>query len=76
MAPARSLGLWDTGADPQERDDLSAGQPVRAAYDEQLLAHWLLEQRGTRDHLAAAPPPTPEISDELRDQLRALGYMR
>ena len=75
-ATARSLGLWDTRADPQERDDLSAGEPVRAAYDDQLLAHWLLEQRRTRTHLAAAPPPTPEISDELRDQLRGLGYMR
>ena len=75
-ATARSMGLWDTQADPQERDDLSAGQPVRAAYDEQLLARWLLEQRRTRSHLSAGPPPTPEISDELRDQLRALGYMR
>ena len=71
-----SLGLWDTGADPFEETDLVEARPVRAAYDEQLIAAWLIAKRHGRDAMATEGPPTVEMTDELRDQLRALGYLR
>jgi arylsulfatase A-like enzyme len=72
-APERSLGLWNTRADPKEEFDLSPTLPVRAAYGEQLLARWLLLQRdwcGRRDE-----KPAPGISEDLQRELRALGYL-
>ena len=74
-ATRSSLGLWDTRADPQEKVDLSRKLPVRAAYDEQLLAQWLLEQRCTRTHAGSTRPPIVEFDEKLTRQLRALGYV-
>jgi arylsulfatase A-like enzyme len=71
-----SIGLWDTGADPAEATDLAASMPVRAAYGEQLIAQWLNEQRSWRDSLGVAAPPSVELTDEVRANLRALGYLR
>jgi arylsulfatase A-like enzyme len=75
-AAVQSLGLWDTKADGKEARNLVADMPVRAAYGEQLIAHWLHRERRRRDSLQVAPPPTAEITDELRQDLRALGYLR
>ncbi len=74
-AAKKSLGLWDTHADPREETDLADTLPVRAAYDELLLARWLLRQRDWREKVGAAPPPRLEIDDGLKQQLRALGYV-
>ena len=73
-ATKESLGLWDTRADPKEEHDLSGKLPVRAAYDEQLIAQWLLEQRQWRTKCGGRPPKV-EFEDALRKQLKALGYM-
>jgi len=75
-ATEKSLGLWDTGNDRTEKVDLIEKMPVRAAYDEQLIAHWLVEQRAWREESAAGPSPKIELSDELRRQLQGMGYMR
>ncbi|HUU53611.1 MAG TPA: sulfatase [Armatimonadota bacterium] len=75
-AARKSLGLWDTGADPGEEREVSGRLPVRAAYDEQLIAQWLLEQRQVRQGLTGAPAPRVQISDELEKQLRSLGYLQ
>jgi arylsulfatase A-like enzyme len=75
-ATKRSLGLWDTSSDPGEQRDLSARLPVRAAYDEQLIAGWLLAQRATRQPLTSAPAPRAELSPELERKLKNLGYLR
>jgi len=75
-ATKKSLGLWDTRADPKEETDLSQRMPVRAAYGEQLIGRWLLTQSRWRERLCSEPPPRIEIDEELRDKLRALGYLR
>jgi len=75
-ATKRSTGLWDTRVDPEERNDLSASMPVRAAYDEQLIAGWLLEQRASRERVAAPPAPKVKLSAELQRKLRDLGYLK
>jgi len=75
-ATKKSLGLWDTGNDRAEKVDLIEKMPVRAAYDEQLIAHWLVEQRAWREASAAGPPPKIELSDELRRELQGMGYVR
>jgi hypothetical protein len=81
MAPTattaeRAVGLWATRADPSEQVDLSASLPVRAAYDEQLLAHWLVAQAERRVSSGATPPPTVEMTEEAERGLRALGYLQ
>lgn len=75
-ATKQSVGLWDTSSDPDEHDDLSAKLPVRAAYDEQLIAAWLLEQRAWRERVAAPPAPKVKLSAELQRKLRDLGYLK
>jgi len=74
-ATERSVGLWNTLVDPDEQEDLTEFLPVRAAYHEQLLARWLVEQREWRGADSAAGPPAVEMTDELKQNLRALGYM-
>ena len=75
-ATRKSIGLWDTRADPDETVDLLERMPVRAAYGEQLIARWLVAQSQWRHKLAAGPPPRIELTEELREQLHALGYLR
>ncbi|MCJ7751385.1 MAG: sulfatase-like hydrolase/transferase, partial [Armatimonadetes bacterium] len=74
-AARKSLGLWDNGRDPGEAEDLSTKLPARAAYAEQLIARWLLAQKDRRDESAAVAPPRVHLDDEIRQQLRDLGYV-
>jgi len=61
--------LFDLQHDPQEREELTAAEPVRAAELEKRIADWLSENR--RD--VTAPDPT---SHEDLERLRALGYVK
>lgn len=70
------LGLWDTGSDPGERTDLVDSLPVRAAYGEQLIAQWLAGQQRVAGDTNATSTPSSEFTDEMQDELRALGYIR
>jgi len=74
-AAKESIGLWDTKADWDELSDLSETTPVRAAYGEQLIARWLIEQRSWRERLGAKPPPQVKMTPELRKKLLMLGYL-
>ncbi|MFB3882584.1 MAG: sulfatase [Armatimonadota bacterium] len=75
-ASKQTIGLWDTNRDPNEQADLSAKLPVRAAYGEQLIASWLLDQYRVRTRSATGPTPKIQLSDELRRTLKDLGYLR
>jgi arylsulfatase A-like enzyme len=75
FAARRTVGLWDTNADPGEKADLTESLPVRAAYDEQLIARWLVEQSNWRGASMSYRRPVVGMTDELRDSLRALGYV-
>ena len=75
MATESSIGLWDTSTDPSEQNNLTASLPVRAAYDEQLVARWLVLQRAGRGAAAPGAPARAEMNDELRRELQALGYL-
>jgi arylsulfatase A-like enzyme len=64
--------LYDLEADPQEKTDLAAGQPLRAAVYRQALHRWLLDLRGPRPPVSAPV----QLDARQRESLRALGYMR
>jgi arylsulfatase A-like enzyme len=74
-AVPESLGLWDIRADPRETRDLSTKLPVRAAYDEQLIASWLIGQRYWRGSTTIARPPRVEHDEVIDRKLKALGYL-
>ena len=75
LTTSKAVGMWDTSADPDEQVDLTESLPVRAAYHEQLLARWLVEQEHWRDAASGRPSPTVEMTEELKRGLRALGYL-
>ena len=75
LATKEAIGLWNTEEDVGEQEDLTSTNPVRAAYDEQLIARWLQGQRHLRHALAGGPAPAVELTDEMREDLRALGYL-
>ncbi len=74
-ATPESLGLWDTRGDPGEAVDIAEKLPVRAAYGEQLMAQWLLEQQDWGGRGSSAQQATG-ISERLKRHMRALGYLR
>jgi len=73
-ATRNSVGLWDTKSDPGEKRDLSAEMPVRAAYGEQLLARWLVQQSRWLERPVEEERLRVELSPEERRVLEALGY--
>lgn len=75
-APRKSVGLWDTRPDPGEHTDLTDTLPVRAAYDEQLIAGWLLDQLQRRQKATGAPAPKIRLSEDLKRNLQNLGYLK
>ncbi len=70
----KKIGLWDTNADPKEQKDLTESLPVRAAYGEQIIAHRLVAQKLDRSAPTKTQAPA-EMTDELREKLKALGYL-
>jgi hypothetical protein len=64
--------LYDLQADPAEQLDVVAQRPVVAAYYRQRLAQWIraLERGTPRD------APSPPLSKEALENLKALGYVR
>jgi len=66
---AESL-LFDLGRDPLEKDDLARRQPEKVGALAEALRGALPEQ------LRPVPMlPHEQVSDELRERLRALGYV-
>jgi len=72
-APPRAIGLWGP-ADADERTDLSARLPVRAAYDEQLIADWLSRQQAARGSRVVTE--VRELPRSLKRSLKDLGYIK
>nr|NIM05004.1 hypothetical protein [Armatimonadota bacterium]NIO55582.1 hypothetical protein [Candidatus Latescibacterota bacterium]NIM23324.1 hypothetical protein [Armatimonadota bacterium]NIM67188.1 hypothetical protein [Armatimonadota bacterium]NIN05377.1 hypothetical protein [Armatimonadota bacterium] len=75
-ATKKSVGLWDTNADPDEQVGLTESLPVRAAYHEQEIARWLVSQKNWRTAIAAEKAPSVEMTEEMKEELRALGYLK
>ena len=74
-ATKESIGLWSTEDDGPEQVNLMPTEPVRASYDEQLTALWLQEQLQLRQILAREPAPSVTLTDEMREELKGLGYL-
>jgi len=74
-AAKKSLGLWHSRSDPKESLDLLGTLPVRASYGEQLIARWLHVQQSWCGE-SRAPQPRAVMSDALRRELEALGYLQ
>lgn len=64
--------LYDLEADPGERDDLGGRWPVRTSLYRQAIERWILEARRG----AKAVEEEVALSDEQKEQLKALGYVR
>ena len=70
---ARDAGeLYDVVADPDERNDLAAARPLEADYYRQAIRRFILQMR--RGPAAVASEAT--LSDDQRENLRALGYLQ
>jgi len=68
-----SAELYDLSADPGEKRDLAAQRPLEAAYYRQVVRRLLLAmRRGSR----ADAPADAALSEEQRENLRALGYVQ
>jgi arylsulfatase A-like enzyme len=64
--------LYDLAVDPTEQQDLARTRPLEAAYYRQTLERWILEmRRGPR-----ATATEAALSDEQRENLKALGYVQ
>lgn len=68
-APAPRVGLFDRKEDPAERDNRAGKSPVGLGYMRALLAAKEREKRQT------LRPGEGVMDDELREQLKALGYI-
>ncbi|UCC67082.1 MAG: sulfatase, partial [Armatimonadota bacterium] len=76
--------LYDLAADPEQRDNIIEGQPEVARYMLEAFRAFASEQTsppagflGPGASLAVHPADrTPELSPELHDELRALGYLK
>jgi arylsulfatase A-like enzyme len=74
--PKPWAGLWDTESDVGEQTDLSSDLPVLSAHLQQQIARWLVSQTQLRERLRGdASPPAVEMTDDLRRELEALGYL-
>jgi arylsulfatase A-like enzyme len=75
-ARSESVGLWDTMSDPLEESDLSGTRSVHAAYGKQLIGEFLARQEQWRRSSGVLAPRRAELSEEAREKLKALGYLR
>jgi choline-sulfatase len=75
-ASPTALGLWDTRADPAEQKDLVASLPVRADYEEALMARYLLTQRWWRGAASTGKTAEAPLTAAMREHLKALGYLK
>ncbi len=65
--------LYDLASDPHEKHDLASARPIETAFYRQSVRRLILAmRRGPR----ATSPGDAELTDEQRDNLRALGYVR
>jgi len=71
-----SRGLWLTEDDCQECADLEDSLPERAARCDELLRQWLQRQAARRAALAEEETERPVVTDEMRREMKALGYLR
>jgi arylsulfatase A-like enzyme len=62
--------VYDLRADPREQRDLGGNQTV-AARERALLKAWMATAAGTRVRVS----PKPKVTAEMRERLRALGYI-
>jgi arylsulfatase A-like enzyme len=70
---ARDAGeLYDLAADPGETNDLAAARPLEAEYFRQTIRRWVM---GLREGPASVSAET-RLSDDQRENLRALGYVQ
>jgi hypothetical protein len=68
-ATGTTVQLFDLTKDPQEKKDISIQSPDLVSRLEKELDAWRTSSGGTVD------PPSPTLSDDTRDALRALGYL-
>ena len=71
-----SRGLWDTTQDCREAVDIEKTLPDRAARCDALLSHWQQSQEARRSALAGEGETRLLVTDEMRRDMRALGYLR
>ena len=60
------------GMDPEEREDRSSQDEASL----RLMKAYLIEHLKKAEERGALSPETVPMSDEIRDRLKALGYVR
>ncbi|MCJ7797288.1 MAG: sulfatase-like hydrolase/transferase, partial [Thermoleophilia bacterium] len=71
-----SRGLWDTEKDRRELVDLEEMLPERAARCDALLSQWRQTQAARRAALSDEGGQRLPVTDEMRREMKALGYLR
>jgi hypothetical protein len=80
----RHRALYDTAADPSQRHNIIAQEPGVAARLEASFREYAAAQPLSLAHFIDSTAPVPshskrsqvEISNEMREELEALGYLR
>ena len=69
--------LYDLSNDPQEQHNLfREGNHDKIDEHERMLLNWLNKKRQKYQSLPRSPGNTSEITEELQEQLRSLGYVQ
>jgi arylsulfatase A-like enzyme len=71
-----SRGLWDTEKDRRELVDLEEMLPEQAARCDALLSQWRQTQAARRAALSDEGGQRLPVTDEMRREMKALGYLR
>ncbi len=66
--------LYDLQRDPRELNNIIDAEPDLAERLNQLLSEWLRSEQALREHIDRGPER--ELSPEVLEQLRSLGYIR
>jgi arylsulfatase A-like enzyme len=69
-----AIELFDLAVDPEEKDDLAAGEPSWVERALLRVETFLLQAAERRENVAPLPPV--ELTPDQLDKLRALGYAR
>jgi hypothetical protein len=65
--------VFDLDADPRELENLADTRPDLTESLMEELARWLKQEESLREHIDAGE--TRELTPEMLDELRALGYI-
>ena len=67
--------LYDLSEDSLERNDVAGAKPSLAARLQEAVHAWSASYPSTFEEVRSSAPPDAETSEDVLEQLRALGYV-